>query len=99
MLVEIGLLQRTSVFLGHPVYSLSVLLFTLILSAGVGSLLSDRLPLDSRGRFAVWAAVTAVDIMALPFVFAAVFPAFAGASLPARVMVCVVIMAPAGVLM
>ena len=29
MMIEIGLLQRMSVFLGHPVYSLSVLLFTL----------------------------------------------------------------------
>ena len=31
MMVEIALLQRMSVFLGHPVYALSVVLFSLIL--------------------------------------------------------------------
>jgi hypothetical protein len=39
------------VFLGHPIYSLSVLLFTLILSAGIGSLLSDLFALTTRARF------------------------------------------------
>jgi len=99
MLVEIGLLQRTSVFLGHPVYSLSVLLFTVIVSAGLGSLLSEQLPLGSRGRFAGWAALTAGYIMGLPLWCASLFPAFAGSALPVRAMLCVAIMAPAGILM
>ena len=34
MMVEIALLQRMSVFLGHPVYALSVVLFSLILWTG-----------------------------------------------------------------
>lgn len=34
MMVEIGLLQRMTIFLGHPIYSLSVLLFSLILTTG-----------------------------------------------------------------
>jgi hypothetical protein len=66
MLVEIALLQRFSVFLGHPTYSLSIVLFTIILSTGLGSLISDRLPLDSRLKLAVWAGLTAVYIMLLP---------------------------------
>jgi spermidine synthase len=37
MALEIALIQRLSVFLGHPIYALGVLLFTLILSAGAGS--------------------------------------------------------------
>jgi hypothetical protein len=99
MLVEIGLLQRTSVFLGHPVYSLSVLLFTLILSTGVGSLVSDKLELTSRGRFVVWAVLTAGYVMGLPLWFANVFPAFESAVLPVKVVLCIAIMAPAGILM
>ncbi len=47
MLLEIGLLQRLSVFLGHPVYALGILLFTLILSASFGSFLSELLRLRS----------------------------------------------------
>jgi len=35
MFVEIGLIQRISVFLGHPVYALSIGLFSIILSTGL----------------------------------------------------------------
>lgn len=45
MLVEIGLIQRLSVYLGHPVYALGILLFTIIASTGVGSYFSDFLRL------------------------------------------------------
>jgi spermidine synthase len=37
MLVEISQMQRLMVFLGHPVYGLSVVLFTLLLFSGLGS--------------------------------------------------------------
>lgn len=37
MLIEISQLQRFTIFLGHPTYSLSVVLFTLLLSSGFGS--------------------------------------------------------------
>jgi hypothetical protein len=37
MLVEMALMQRLMIFLGHPVYSLSVILFTLLLFSGIGS--------------------------------------------------------------
>jgi hypothetical protein len=42
MLVEVALLQRLTVFLGHPTYGLTVVLFTLLLSAGLGSSLTER---------------------------------------------------------
>ena len=43
MFIEIGLIQRISVFMGHPIYALSVVLFSIILSTGLGSLLSEKL--------------------------------------------------------
>ena len=45
MLIQIAFLQRFSVYLGHPTYTFSVILFLMILSAGAGSLLSERLAL------------------------------------------------------
>ena len=42
IIVEIGLLQRFTLFLGHPIHSLRVVLFSLLLSSAVGSLLSGR---------------------------------------------------------
>jgi hypothetical protein len=53
MLIEISQLQRLTIFLGHPSYSLSVVLFSLLVSSGLGSLSTARVagpPLDiTRG--------------------------------------------------
>jgi hypothetical protein len=46
MTVEIALLQRLSLVLGNPLYGLVVVLATLVFAAGLGSLASDRLPLE-----------------------------------------------------
>ncbi len=42
MLVEIALIQRFVLFLGHPTYALTVVVFLLLLSSGLGSLVSRR---------------------------------------------------------
>ena len=50
MLVEIALMQRLTVFLGHPTYSLVVLLFTILLSSGAGSYLAHLAAGESPSR-------------------------------------------------
>jgi hypothetical protein len=99
MMIEISLLQRMSIFLGHPIYALSVLLFAIILTSGGGSLLSDRFKLDSRWRVTAWALMTGGYIVTLPHWLSAVLLAFDGSGLIARVAVCIASIAPAGVLM
>ena len=42
MLIEVALLQDFVLLLGHPVYSLTVTLFSLLLGTGLGSLLGRR---------------------------------------------------------
>jgi len=42
MFLEICLIQKLTLFLGYPTYSLTVTLFALLVSSGAGSLLSDR---------------------------------------------------------
>ena len=51
MLVQIPLMQRFSVYLGHPTWSLAVILFSMILATGVGSFFSDRIDVESRPRW------------------------------------------------
>jgi spermidine synthase len=99
MSTEIGLLQRMSVFLGHPIYSLSVVLFSIILSTGIGSLISDRWPLDRPSKLVAWAALTAGYLFALPFWLPDVLQALESAVLPMRAGVCVLVIAPSGLLM
>ena len=46
MLVQIAFMQRFSVYLGHPTHSVVIILFSMILATGLGSFLSDRLPVE-----------------------------------------------------
>ena len=52
MFVEIGLLSRLNVFLGHPTVALAVLLGGIILFTGIGSMLSGRLAIENGGKLA-----------------------------------------------
>lgn len=52
MFVEIGLLSRLNVFLGHPTVALAVLLGGIILFTGIGSIASSKLALERGGRLA-----------------------------------------------
>ena len=42
MFLEVSLIQRLTLFLGYPTYSLTVTLFALLISTGFGSLLSEH---------------------------------------------------------
>ncbi len=42
ILVEIALLQKLTIFLGGPAYSMSITLFTILLASGIGSFASRR---------------------------------------------------------
>ncbi|MBU0731391.1 hypothetical protein KKC88_00755 [Patescibacteria group bacterium] len=43
ILIEIALMQKMTVFLGNPTYSLSVVLFTLLISSGTGSFFTSKI--------------------------------------------------------
>jgi hypothetical protein len=98
MMIEIALLQRMSVFLGHPIYALSVVLFSLILWTGFGSMASERVRLDGAGKLVAWSVASAAYLFALPFWLPLLFD-LDGAHLLVRAGLCVLILAPAGLLM
>jgi hypothetical protein len=74
MLIEISMLQRLIVFLGHPIYSLSVILFVLLLAGGIGSRVSARVPDERLGGIgiklleALFAVVAAAGFFTVPLV-------------------------------
>jgi hypothetical protein len=75
MLAEISLLEYFSVYLGHPIYSLGVCLFSLILASGLGSLTSDRLRMGTRGKLLVWGVIVAAYLVTMERVLPPVFQA------------------------
>lgn len=100
MVVEIALLQRFTLFLGHPSYSLLVILFSLLLSTAGGSYLSSRFALDKLSRVMfVSGVLLAVLATIAGFVYPALLTALIGLSLTVRILLTVVLVAPSGVLM
>ena len=51
MFIEISQMQRLMIFLGHPIYGLCVVLFTLLLASGAGSMVQ---PLFQRRMPGLW---------------------------------------------
>jgi hypothetical protein len=99
MFVEIALIQRMSLFLGHPIYSLAIVLFSIILTTGVGSLLSDRAAPLSVGSLVGWPLILAVYLGLLPLWWGKLLDETETGSLIERASVCLVMVVPAGVLM
>jgi hypothetical protein len=46
MLIEITLIQRFILLLGHPTYSFTVVLFSLLVFSGIGSYFTDYIPME-----------------------------------------------------
>ncbi len=99
MFVEMGLIQRLSTFLGHPVYGLAIGLFGIILSTGVGSLSSEYLLLDSPKKIVVWAGLIGTYLILLPFWYPSVVLHYEGHSLAVRILVALSTIVPSGFLM
>jgi hypothetical protein len=63
ILVEIAFIQRFVLFLGHPTYALTVVIFLLLLSSGAGSLASRRwLSSTARGWIPLGVLVLAISL-------------------------------------
>ncbi len=67
MVVEIVLLARLTLVLGHPVIALATVLAGLLLAGGAGSVVSRRLPVEARPWIVALAAVL-VAVLALVLV-------------------------------
>ena len=50
ILIEVALIQKFVLFLGHPTYALTVVIFSMLVSSGIGSFVSKRLLGRDEGR-------------------------------------------------
>lgn len=100
MLLETSQMQRLIIVLGHPTYGLSVVLFTLLLSSGLGSRLTSGVtPENAQAagsrRLLVLLAVLLVSGLVTPLVT----HAFESSSTPVRILVSVALLFPMGLFM
>lgn len=88
--VELALLQHLTLLLGHPIFTLSVLLFALLLFGGLGS--SRSAAVKPSSACLVIAALGAAYAVVLP----RAVPALLSLDLGARLVVAVLLIAPMG---
>ncbi|HEY70956.1 MAG TPA: hypothetical protein G4O08_10270 [Anaerolineae bacterium] len=93
LLVEIPLISRLTLLLDRPALSLAVVLFTLLLASGVGSLLSPRLPL--RKMLLALVAAVLLSTLLLPLATKTSF----SWNLWLRLLLAAVFLSPMGLLM
>jgi hypothetical protein len=100
MLIEVALLQRFVLLLGHPVYSLTVTLFSLLLGTGAGAAVSRRFDEATLRRSA---AVALAAIAALVVVAAVTVAPLVTWAIPfsrsARILIAVATLVPLGMVL
>jgi hypothetical protein len=100
ILVQVALIQKFVLFLGHPTYALTVIIFSMLISSGLGSYFSRRFTGESST--VRWTSVligVAAAVSALAFLAAPVSEFGVGWPLPLKIVVTAALIAPAGFLM
>ena len=98
ILVEITFIQRFVLFLGHPTYALTVVVFLMLLSSGAGSVVSRRwIANPARVWLPLMAVVAAlvIDVGILPWILTSLV----GSPFPAKLLISAFILVPLGFVM
>ncbi len=100
ILIQVALIQKFVLFLGHPTYALTVIVFSMLISSGLGSFFSRRFiagASDPRLQWILFAIVAVITLLA--FVVAPITQAGVGLPLAVKMLIAVCLIAPAGFLM
>ncbi|MDP2923178.1 MAG: hypothetical protein Q8O30_05590 [Candidatus Omnitrophota bacterium] len=99
MFTEIALVQKLSVFLGHPIYALGIILFTIIASAGIGSFFSAQLPLTRKPWVFIYPFIIACSIAAIRFILPSVESQMVSSAMLTKIFISIIILVPLGFLL
>jgi hypothetical protein len=100
MFIELAQMERLTVFLGHPMYGLSVVLFTLLLSSGIGSFnapSSESLSISNKQL--VCLSGIPVSIFLFGYLLAMFIPGSRDAIVQLRIVLSILILFPIGFFM
>ncbi|MBK7931141.1 MAG: hypothetical protein IPJ98_27795 [Bryobacterales bacterium] len=99
ILIQVALIQRFVLFLGHPQYALTVIIFSMLLSSGTGSYWSRRLGTFEDGPLRKVLVGVTVCVTGLALVSGPIVNAGVGWPLAVRMLVTALLIFPAGFLM
>jgi spermidine synthase len=96
ILIEVAMIQKFVLFLGHPTYALTVVIFSMLVASGCGSYASRKLIGDSASRLMTALAAVAAVVAVLAAIVQPVLSAGVGLPFPVKIMATVLMLAPAG---
>ena len=99
ILIQVALIQKFVLLLGHPTYALVVIVFSMLVASGIGSFFSRRVIQDDDNRLARVLFAIAVLVIALAFVARPLTQTAAVWPLAAKMLITVLAIAPAAFLM
>ena len=99
ILIEVGLIQKFVLFLGHPTYALTVVIFSMLVSSGLGSALSRRILGGSEGRLIKALGCVALLVSLLAVVISSLLTALVGLPLLLKMAITTALIAPLGFVM
>ncbi len=100
MFVEITLIQKFILFLGHPLYSTALIIFSLLISSGLGSLLSKKfLGGKLRKNVVIVLLFSALLILTYSQVLPMLFRNATGMGLYPKMLIAFILIFPLGFLM
>jgi len=96
ILIEVALIQKFVLFLGHPTYALTVVIFSMLMWSGLGSFWSRRVVGERRDRLALVLVAAAAIVCALALALQPILTAGVGLPLSVRILLTTLLVAPAG---
>ena len=96
ILVQVGLIQKLVLFLGHPTYALTVVIFSMLVTSGLGSYFSRRLTQGSLPRLRFVCVLVAALVALIALTATPLTARLVGLPLPLKIVIAVALIAPAG---
>ncbi len=99
ILIEVALIQKFVLFLGHPTYALTVVIFSMLISSGLGSYFSRRVLDQSEARWMKALGAIAFLVALLGITAWSVLPMGVGLPLWLKIALTVLMISPVGFVM
>jgi hypothetical protein len=96
ILIQVALIQKFVLFLGHPTYALTVIIFSMLLSSGLGSFASKKLIRGDAVKLGRILIIIAAAVIGLAMLVTTVAETGVALAFPLKVLISVALIAPVG---
>ena len=96
ILIQVALIQKFVLFLGHPTYALTVIIFSMLVSSGAGSFMSKRLISQDPVRLSALLLLIVATVLALSAIVTPIVEGGVALQFPVRVLISAALISPVG---